>query len=118
MATTMGNVDNRDFKSMTEQPQTITIINAATLALYPIGYEANGQPILNIHPNVDIANNAGKMVCTVFRTETGNTHIINLISPTDANTYIQIEDVTEEHKIQWTRDAIDLWIAANTSNSS
>jgi len=115
MATTMGNVDNGDFKSMTEQPQTITIINAATLALYPIGHEANGQPIFNIHPNVDIANTAGKMVCTVFRTETGNTHIISLIPPTDAENYIELDDVTEEHKIQWTRDAIDLWIAANTA---
>jgi len=115
MATTMGNADNWNFKSMTEQPQTITIINAATLALYPIGYEANGQPIMNIHPNVDIANTAGKMVCTVFRTETGNTHIISLIPPTDAKNYIELDDVTEEHKIQWTRDAIDLWIQANTA---
>jgi len=122
MATTMGNVNNRNFKNMiTEQPDTIKILGGACLPIYSIGRTANGENLMNVYPNVDISKNAGTLVNMIFHIndDANNIHAIELLPPTDANTYLDIQNITDEHKIQFVRDAINVrWIAANTSNSS
>jgi len=111
----MGTNDHRKWQKMTEQPKTITILNSAVLPFMEIGNDANNKPIFNEHPNVDLANAAGTMVLTIIKTDTGDQHAVHLIPPSDSDNYIHVNEVTNEHKIQWTRDALELWIQANTA---
>jgi hypothetical protein len=103
---------------MTEQPKTITIVNSAVIPFMEIGNDANNKPIFNEHPNVNLADAGGTMVLTVIKTDTGDRHTVHLIPPNDTDNYTHVSEITEEHKIQWTRDALELWIQANTAKST